>query len=190
MAIKFREFIREYTNKETYEEKETFVLDHIHREYVPYEKKVTMAQAIADNSYWEEETMPDGTSIKILHVDSTAKYMMTGIAIVRLFTDIEMQSGEGTMLDDYNELNKTGVMNIIVQNIPDYDLREFKMILEMVCNDVVTNEYENHAYITKQIYRFGNLIGTALAPVIGNLDGDKIEELIKRIMNKENDGVV
>lgn len=189
MSIKFQEFLKEYMNKETQEDKENLIKEYIHHKYIPYEKKVTMAKAIADNSYWSEETMPDGTTEKILHVDSTAKYMMVGIAIVKLFTDIDLQSDNGTMLDDYNILNEFGIMNLIIQNVDDYDLREFKMILEMVCDDIITNEYENHAYITKQIYRFGNLIGTALAPVVGNLDADRIEEFIKKINIKNNDGV-
>lgn len=189
MSINIREFMSLYKIKKGEEEKEKFVKEHITTEYVPYEKKADYAKAVADASYWINEKMPDGSIDKVLHIDSVAKYMLSCMGIVKLFTDIRTQIGDGKMLEDFNELNKYGILDYIIQNVNQKELKEFNMILQMTCDDVIANEYENHAYFTKQIYRFGNLIGTALAPVIDNVDADRIEEFIKKTIVKDNNGV-
>lgn len=183
MSINIREFMSLYKIKKGEEEKEKFVKEHIITEYVPYEKKADYAKAITDVSYWKMEKLPDGADTKVLHIDSVAKYMLSCIALVKLFTDIELQFGDGKALDNFNILNSSGVLDYIIQNVNQKELKEFNMVLQMTCDDVIANEYENHAYISKQIYRFGNLIGATLAPVISNLDGDKIEEIVKRTIN-------
>ena len=52
------------------------------------------------------------------------------------------------------------------------------MVLQMTQDDVIANEFENHAFISQQIERFGKLIGTALSPVISQLDIGQIEKVI------------
>jgi len=180
MAIKLTAFMTSYKFKKTDEEKLDMLKKHIKNEYVPYEKKADIAKAIADNSYWESETLPDGTEVKNLHVNSVAKYMLTCIAIFDLYTDIERQKGDGKMLDDFNTLNSSGIFDLLIQNVDQRELKEFNMILSMTCDDVIANEFENHAYISKQIDRFGKLVGTTLAPVISQLDIEEIRKAISQ----------
>lgn len=177
--MKLSAFMTAYKFRKTAEEKEKIVIEHIKNEYVLYEKKADIAKAIVDNCYWRMAKDLDGTEHKELHIDSVAKYMLTCMAIVDLYTDIERQKGDGKMLEDFNILNGSGVLDYIINNINERELKEFNMVLEMTCEDVMTNEYENHAFITKQVYRFGNLISTALSPVLAQIDLDKINNMIK-----------
>ena len=55
------------------------------------------------------------------------------------------------------------------------------MILQLICEDIITNEFENHAFISKQVDRFGELIGLAITPFLDNLDIDKIKEFVNEI---------
>ena len=180
MAIKFTAFMTAYKFKKTDEEKEQMVKEHINHDYVPYEKKADIAKAIADACYWQKEKDADGNEYKILHVDSVAKYMCTCMAMFDLYTDIERKKG-GSMLEDFNTLNSAGILDLVIQNIDQRELKEFNMIVQLTCDDVVANEYENHAYITKQVERFGKLIGTALLPVLQGLDMGKVQEVINQI---------
>lgn len=178
MAISITEFMNTYKLKKTDDEKIKFVKKHIKNEYVPYEKKADLANSIVNLSYWVD----DGDCGKILHVDSIVKYMLTCICIIDLYTDIERQKKEDTMLEDFNILNGSGVLDIVINNVDSRELKEFNMVLQMTCDDVMTNEYENHAYITKQVDRFSKLIGAAIAPVLSNLDIDKIKEIIENMV--------
>lgn len=166
-----------YKIKKTNDEKLQMVKEHVLNQYIPFEKKADMAKAIVDNSYWREEEI-NGEKRKILHIDSVANYMLKCMAIVDLYTDIERQKGDGKMLEDFNTLNGSGVLDYIIQSIDQRELKEFNMILQMTQDDVVANEFENHAFISQQVERFGKLIGTALSPVISQLDIGQIEKVI------------
>ena len=176
--MKISAFMNAYKFRKTAEEKEKMVVEHIKDEYVPYEKKADVAKAIVNNCYWRT-VKDDGKEHKELHVDSVAKYMLTCISLVDLYTDIERQKGDGKMLEDFNTLNGSGILDYIIQNVNQRELKEFNMVLQMTCEDIITNEYENHAFITKQVNRFGDLISTSLTPILSQIDMNKINDLIK-----------
>lgn len=176
--MKINVFITLYKTKKD-DDKELFIKEHIKDIYVPLEEKADYARAIVNSCYWVE----DGNGERRISIDSVAKYMCSCMAIVKLYTNIECQTGDGKMLEDFNTLNGLGILDLIIQNVNQRELKEFNMVIEMTCNDFISNEYENHAYFSKQINRFGNLIGTALAPVIANIDSEKIEDMMNKIIN-------
>ena len=103
------------------------------------------------------------------------------MSMVELYTDIERSKVKGSMLDDFNALNGSGVLDLIVQNVDDRELKEFNMVLQLVYDDLMTNEYELHSFIGKQTERFGELLGAILLPVLSQLDLDKVAEIAERI---------
>ena len=181
MGTKLSAFMTAYKFRKTDEDKLKYLLQHLKHEYIPYEHKADMAKAIVDSSFYIIEKMPDGKDRRVFHINSIAKYMLTCMTIVKLFTTIECSSNEGKMLDDFNTLNQFGIIDMIIQNIDQRELKEFNAILQMTCDDVMTNEYEPHAYIKSQVERFGSLIGIALSPILKELDIEKIQEVIKGI---------
>ena len=67
------------------------------------------------------------------------------------------------------------------------ELKEFRMILDMVENDVLQNEYEIRAFISNQVERFGKLTGVVLKPAIEQLANaleNMDEKTIDKIINK------
>ena len=178
--MKITAFMTAYKFRKSEEEKENMVREHIKNEYVPYEKKADVAKAITDTCYWKTVKDDDGNEHRELYVDSVAKYMLTCMAVLDLYTDIERQKGDGKMLSDFNTLNEAGIFDTILQNVNQRELREFNMVLQETCNDVLTNEYENHAYISKQVNRFGKLIGEILSPIISQLDLNQINDIVQR----------
>lgn len=181
MSIKMSAFMNAYKYRKTQEEKEQFIISHIKDEYIPYETKADVAKAIVNCSYWRTEKGIDGVERKVFYVDSVAKYMLTCMSMIDLFTDIERSKTNGKMLDEFNKLNSAGIFDVILQNINKRELNEFNMVLDFTCRDVIANEYENHAFISKQVDRFGNLLGAIIAPVLEQLDVDKIRNMITSI---------
>lgn len=177
MATKISAFMTVYKNKKTDEEKKELVKKHLNNKYIPLEKKSDVANAIVKNSYWHKETI-DGEERQILHIDSIANYMLKCMALVDLYTDLERNKLDGKMLEDFNTLNEYGVLDLIIQNINQRELKEFNMVLQMTQDDVIANEFENHAFISKQVERFGKLIGTVLSPVVSQLDLKQVQEVI------------
>ena len=182
--MKLSAFMNVYKIRKSNDEREKLVKEHIKDDYVPYDKKADIAKAIADNCYWDKMKTEDGKEHKELHVDSVAKYMLTCISLVDLYTDIERQKGDGKMLEDFNTLNRSGILDYIIKNIDKRELKEFNMVLQMTCEDIITNEYENHAFIAKQVNRFGDLISASLVPVLSQIDINKINDMIGEMKTK------
>lgn len=145
------------------------IAEHIIATYIPLETKQMMAQSIAKATYSDYRR------------NLTARYMLEKIALVDLYTDIER--GE-SVLDDFNALNKAGIFEEIESAIEPRELAEFRAIMEMECADAEANEREPHAFIAGQVTRFGELIGNVLAPILAELDADKIVSAVQEIVEK------
>lgn len=179
--MKLQSFLNSLKVKKTPEEVASFVKEHMKNEYIPYEKKADVAKAIIDASCWIKDKDENGNTKKVFHIDSVAKYMLTCMSMVELYTDIERSKVKGNMLDDFNALNRSGVLDLVVQNIDDRELKEFNMVLQLTYDDLMTNEYELHSFIGKQTERFGELLGAILLPVLSQLDLDKVADIAERI---------
>lgn len=180
MSMKITSFMTQYKFKKTEEEKENMVKSHIKNEYVPFEKKADVAKAIVDASFYKDEVGADGSVRKVFHIDSVAKHMLMCMAVIDLYTDIDRSKGNGKMLEDFNVLNGSGILDLVLQNINPRELKEFNMVLQMVCDDVMSNEYEPHAFITKQVERFGELISVIMLPLIDKIDLNEIKNTIRQ----------
>ena len=178
--MKLTAFMTAYKFKKTDEDKDAMVREHVKHEYMPIEKKVAAAQRILDSSYRKKVKDPDGTEREVLFIDSVGEYMLTCITMIDLYTDIERSKGDGKVLEEFNTMNAAGIIDRVIAAMDQRELKEFNMILKMTRDDLMANEYENHAFVREQVERFGTLIGTAFAPVLAQLDTDKIEEIIDK----------
>ena len=158
-----------------------YIKSHIIKDkYVPLEEKQTYAQNIIKSSYYKKRD--DGT--EEFYVNSVAKYMLTGLAMIEMYTDIELDNKKGKSLENFNKLNEARILDDVLTLIDDKEWAEFVSILDMVEKDMYQNEYEPHGFIMHQVERFGNLVGTALLPFLENLDVAQIEEVVKKYVTK------
>lgn len=171
--MKFDEFMELYDNFEETDKRLIFIKEHIVKSYIPLEEKDVRSQIIINNSYYDE----NGN----FKVNSTAKHMFTFLSIVDMYTDIDINFKDG--LNEYNKLDASMALDDIVSMIDEKDLNEFKIILNMKCNDVITNEYESHSFIKKQVERFGELIGATLYPIFEKIDLDKLNAILDNTFN-------
>lgn len=183
MSMNLNVFMAKYNVRKSEEEKEELVKEYMVNDYIPFETKADYATEIIKNSCYAKKKDVNGNEYEELHVDSVARYMLTLMTMFDLFTSIERDKGNGSMLKDFNDLNKSGILDYVVKNIDERELKEFRMIIQMVYDDLIVNEYETHAFISKQVERFGSLVGTSIAPVLSQLDTTKIEEIVNNMIN-------
>lgn len=169
--MKFDEFMELYDNFEETDKRVIFIKEHIVKSYIPLEEKDVRSQIIINNSYYDE----NGN----FKVNSTAKHMFTFLSIVDMYTDIDINFKDA--LNEYNKLDASMALDDILSMIDEKDLNEFKIILNMKCNDVITNEYEPHSFIKKQVERFVELIGEALSPIIEKIDLNNLEDFLNQL---------
>ena len=102
--------------------------------------------------------------------------------IIEYYTNLERENTN--FIDEYDLLVSSGVFRKIMAMIPEYELVEFNMIIDMVRDDAIKNEYELHAFISNQIENFGNILNVVfenasnkVADEIGKLDEDQLKKL-------------
>ena len=170
MTIK--EFAEKYNAIATDRLKEDYLNDNLHiKTYLPFLTKVTLADKLAKVTTLDKDT---GN----VNVKSDVNYLLFCRMIVEQYTDLQVET-EG-FYEEYDLLNESGLLDKIMQLIPEKEITEFKMICDMKKSDLLQNKYENHAFIADQVDRFGTLIGVTLKPVL-----EKISEQIENMSEED-----
>lgn len=178
--MKIKDFVEKYSVIATDRLKEDYLKDNLHTNaYLPFLTKVTLADKLAKVTTLEKDT---GN----VNIKSDVNYLLFCRTIIEQYTDLQVET-EG-FYEEYDLLNESGLLDKIMQMIPEKEIAEFKMICDMKKSDLLQNKYENHAFIADQVDRFGTLIGVTLKPVLDkltteleNMDDSKIEKLSKAL---------
>lgn len=176
--MKLDTFLKLYSVRKNEEEREAFVKEHITNTHVSYTDKCDRAELIARSSYYVKEKDENGVEQKKFHQNSAAKYMLYSLAVVDMFTDIDVDFKNS--VDFFEKINGE-ILDYIVFNVNERELKEFRMLMDFACDDLLTNEYENHAFFKEQVERFGKLIGSSIIPIVKDLDNETINNLINTI---------
>lgn len=126
-------FIKNYKSSNN---KEQFWKKHITTTYIPVLKKQAYSTIIADKG--NHITVGDRTTFKS---QSLVTYISFTMRLIDLYTDIDVKFKDGEFVNQYDELNKNGLINEIVAAIPESEYKEFKTILQMETDDLYQNEY-------------------------------------------------
>lgn len=174
--MKIKKFVEQYSKCATDYLKEDFLNDNLKiTPYVPFVTKDALARQIVKISTYDKET----GNIKL---NSVVHHHLYCRIIIEYYTDLEHD--DTNFFDEYDMLVSSGVFRKIMAMIPEYELAEFNMIIDMVRDDAIKNFYEPHAFIANQIEKYKKLLETALENVsnkladeVINLDEDKLEKL-------------
>ena len=182
--MKAKEFIKKYNTLTNEELKNSFLKSVVKNKYLPFENKVTICEKIVESSYYIKTKDINGKERKKMHVNSPANYMLYCLNIVNNYTSIDINFKN--LLEEFNMLNGCECLDAIFNYVPEREIKEFRMILDMVESDLMQNEYETHAFISNQVERFGNLAGATLTPLleglmksIDSMDEKTVDKLIK-----------
>lgn len=170
--MKIKKIVEEYNKIATDNLKSKYLKDNLHvKTYIPYLTKVTIADKLARVTTLDKES----GNVK---VNSSANYLLFCRMIIEQYTDLQIEI-EG-FYEEYDLLNESGILDKIMQEIPEKEIGEFKMLCDFSQKDLMTNMHENHAFISSQVDRFGQLIGITLKPVL-----DKISEQLENMDEKD-----
>lgn len=159
--------------------------------YVPYMTKVVLAQELVNKS------MYDNTGN--IHISSEIYYVFTYKCLLEMYTNLRSKAENFTL--DYDKLNKSGLLDILFfgyhttednkENpslIPSKEIAEFKMIADMLQSDAMKNNYEPHAFITKQINKikvfieeFSETYSDKIPEIINNLNDDQVNKITNMV---------
>lgn len=187
--IKLDKLVEEYTNLATESMKAQYLEETVKVEkYIPYVTKIASAENVVKSSAYITETGSDGKShlTDKFRISSPMRYLFTICCIIDLYTNIEVD--KTNRLGQYDLLNENGLVEKLLELIPDKDVSEFKVVLNMCADDLMTNEYNVQSYISKQVNRFGDVfekVTEPLAPVVDNFL-QKLSEMDDKQLERVN----
>lgn len=141
------------------EDKEVFVKSHIIKDYIPIEEKITECKNIVAATY-----VKDGE----FYIDSTALYFQYLLAIVRLYTNIQIDNDNS--VKEFNILNKYKIFDMVIKSISDREIGELSMIKDMVQSDFIKNHNEIHSFVREQMNRFYSIMKVISDPIVKKMN--------------------
>lgn len=152
-----KEFIEKYNEIATDTLKEDYLKENLQiNTYVPFIKKVSYAVTLIENTMTDKDT----GNVK---VKSEATYLFFCRSIIELYTNLKIE--DNAFYEEYDLLNESGVLEKIIQMIPEKELNELKMLVDMKKSDFIQNNYELHSFINSQVERFSKLTNVIFKPV-------------------------
>ena len=197
--MKIKEFCREYSNRVD-KLKRDYLKENLKiTTYLPFIKKDALAQNIVNATTYrfENYTKEDGTTgrrkTNQIQINSTAQMLLFYRVIIENYTNLEVET-EG-FYEEYDALNESGVLFELTADfeghpslIPAREISELRGMVDLKQRDIMTNQYEIHAYISNQIERITEIGSIVLKPVLDKLatelesmDDSKIEKLSKAL---------
>ena len=143
------EFVELYENDKTKDKTEVVKKLKI-TPYIDYEMKISLADNIIKNSNVDKET---GNIV----LNSPLRFIFFVYTIINKYTNVRM--GAGDMLGDFNALNSRGLVEYLMKQVPEKELSEFTTVVDMVCNDLITNKTEIHAFVNEVLNALAELMG-------------------------------
>lgn len=191
--MKILELVEKYNSYNNSTLKASLLKDIKITPYVSIIKKDTYAQLIVDKTTFEQQAYDDNGETKYrktdkIRVNSVAQYVQFCRAVIKLYTDLEIE--DGSFIKEYDALKSSGLLDILMVGseqrdplIPISELSEFKTILSMKQSDIQFNETTAQAFISKQIGRISDLANVTLTPLM-NVVSKKLDEIPKEDLDK------
>lgn len=177
MTIK--EFCEKYNNIANQKLKDDFIKSNVKiTPYVPFVKKDALISNLLKATMIDKET----GNVK---VNSSAEYLLKTRILIENYTNLMVET-DG-FYEEYDELKKSGLFTILLIGddntaplIPIEEIAEFNHLLSIKRNDVLTNRYEIHSFITEQVDRFKALGEATLTPLM-----DVVNKKLDSLSNDE-----
>ena len=160
------------------------------KKYIPFVLKDALASTIANATCFEkiEKKDLDGNvtfeNTGRIKLNSVARRLLFYRCVIEQYTNLKVET-EG-FHEEYDLLNSLGILDKIIQMIPERELGEFAQIVDMKISDTVSYYSTPQKFVSDQVERFGTLIGVTLNPFLekladqlGELDEEHIDKLAK-----------
>ena len=147
-------------------------------EYTNFEVACFYADKIIANSMFDKNG-----DIK---VDSCQKYLQYVFTLLSFYTNIDVHANQWVL--EFNKLKRYGLLEKIIDGVPETEIDTLEAVLEMKSNDAITNYYNIQNWATKKLGEFYPYIAKGINDVLEslsksfeNLDENKIRQIIESI---------
>ena len=183
--ISIKKFCKNYNALATSQMKDKYLKDNLEiTPYVPFLLKDTIISNLLKTTMFDRET---GN----IRIDSMVEYLFLTRIFVEQYTNLTVET-DG-FFEEYDELKKSGLFNIlfvgnedVMPLIPYEEIAEFKHLLTIKKQDIMTNHATPQAFISDKIERIVTIGSVTLKPILDkiateleNMDDAKIEKLTK-----------
>lgn len=148
--------------------------------YLPVSIKDAIAIVVTDRTMFEQEKYTnENGEIKFrktdnIHINSFVQYMLFVREVIERYTNL-ICSDDTNFMTDYDLLKSCGLLDKLMIGeivdrkeipplIPISEISEIRTFIDMHKSDIMQNMYEPHAYVNRQVERFGTLINTLVEP--------------------------
>lgn len=176
--ITIKKFCEMYSKQATDNLKNKYLKDNlVITSYVPFVTKDALINSLLKVTMLDKDT---GN----IHTNSSAEYLLLMRILIENYTNLTVET-EG-FYEEYDELKKSGLFNILLIGtdaiaplIPYEEIAEFKYLLGLKKQDYMTNHYEIHSFIGRQIDRLKVLGEPIVSAISKKLDGISKEDVNK-----------
>lgn len=175
--LTIKNFVEGYKKRTTNSNKEDYLASKLEvKNYLPFVNKIAFAERLAKHSTLNKDT---GN----VELDSCVNYLLFCRTIIEQYTNLKVENA--AFYEEYDLLNESGLLDVIFSMIPEKEINEFKMLCDLKKNDLITNKYEIHNFISDQVTRFGELSGVTIRPII-----DKVASFVDEMDEKDAENLL
>lgn len=179
-------FISEYKNIPLMN-RDKYLEDLIKTKYIPFTEKVDVCKLIIESTCYTKNENGE----QRIHIRSYGIYLFFTMFIIDKYTDIDVDLKNAA--HEYDLLNKEDkLIKQLYTFIPEEEIAEFNMVLDMVKDDFMNNEYQIGNYISNRLDNFAKILGTVLSPAldklsssINEIDDKKVGKILEVIKNSK-----
>lgn len=178
--IKVDELIINLNKRSSQAAKEAILKTITIKNYVSFLTKEVSARQIISTAHF---SYPKGIDIKnkteeelkmieqIPTINHSRQYLLSAIMLIDLYTNIELDFSKAVY--QYDTLAEHGVIDYIVSNIPDSEIKEFNMIINNEYDAFYQKYFSIRTYIDEKIDQIQFIISSMMASL-----PDEIENFI------------
>ena len=187
--------ICEELNKRTSEAAKTSYISAVVKikSHVSYITRDVVAKNIIDTAHF---TYPSGVNINTLteeelktlkivpSINRSAQYVMSALMLVDLYTNIQLDFARGAF--QYDKLVETGIINYVLNNVPEAEINEFKMLIDYKYDEYYQKYFSIRSYVDSKLDNVESTLSTLIemfTTAIANLD----KQTVKNVMDKLKD---
>lgn len=144
--MKIDTFDKLYGLKRTVDDQKDFVLTIMKQGvYVPFETKCELCDKIIETTRMDTS---DGKTT-VYRMETAGEWMLYSMVLVMHYTNLDVDFKN--VLDQFNMLNKSGALQMILSFIPKEERDEFDMVKQMKGSDFYENHFSTRAYLSQKL---------------------------------------
>ena len=188
--------ICEQLNKRTSENAKKAYINQVIKikPHVSYVARDVVAKQIIDAAHF---SFPEGIDItnisedelenieKVPKINRSSQYIMSALMLVDLYTNIKINFAKGAF--QYDKLVESGIINYVLENVPESEINEFKMLIDYKYDEYYQKYFSMKAYVDSKLNDLELVINTLTDMIITTLskiDEKKLNRLVDKIKNK------